>query len=58
VTLLRDLNDERIMMTYSIWTGPERLEAYRQSELFQQTWAKTKVLFADKPQAWSLEKNL
>jgi len=32
------------------------LEAYRQSELFKNVWSKTKPLFNDKPQAWSVDK--
>jgi quinol monooxygenase YgiN len=56
VDLIQDINDPRIIMTQSIWDGPEALEAYRKSELFNSTWAKTKVLFDDKPQAWSVEK--
>ncbi|AEE51644.1 putative quinol monooxygenase [Haliscomenobacter hydrossis] len=44
-----------VMFTFSIWEGQEALEAYRQSELFQRTWSKTKVLFAGKPEAWSME---
>ncbi len=51
--LLRDLDNPAIFTTYSHWTGPEALEAYRQSALFQTTWAATKVLFADKPLAFS-----
>lgn len=43
-----------VMFTFSIWDSPEALETYRQSELFQQTWSKTKVLFAGKPEAWSM----
>ena len=43
-----------IMMTYSWWENPEALENYRHSELFTTTWAKTKMLFGDKPEAWSL----
>ena len=43
-----------VMFTFSIWDGPEALEAYRQSDLFQSTWSKTKVLFAGKPEAWSM----
>lgn len=43
-----------VMFTFSIWDGPEALEAYRQSDLFQRTWSKTKVLFAGKPEAWSM----
>jgi heme-degrading monooxygenase HmoA len=42
-------------MTYSHWTGEEALDNYRHSELFRVTWAKTKQLFADRPEAWSLD---
>lgn len=44
-----------VFFTYSIWTSQEHLDAYRESELFNATWKKTKALFADKAQAWSLE---
>jgi heme-degrading monooxygenase HmoA len=54
VDLMQDINDRHIIMTHSTWDGPEALEAYRTSDLFRNTWAKTKVLFADKPLAWSL----
>lgn len=43
-----------VMFTFSVWDGPEALEAYRQSDLFRNTWSKTKVLFAGKPEAWSM----
>ena len=33
----------------------KNLEAYRNSKLFEETWTQTKALFADKPQAWSLQ---
>ena len=56
VDLIQEISDPRIIMTQSIWESPEALEAYRHSELFIRTWAKTKILFDDKPQAWSLEK--
>ena len=48
-----DLPD--VFFTYSIWTSPAHLDAYRNSELFQATWTETKALFADKAQAWSME---
>lgn len=51
--LLGDLDHSTIRMTHSHWDGPEALESYRQSELFRTTWAATKVLFADKPVAFS-----
>ncbi len=44
-----------VMMTYSHWESEEALDAYRHSPLFKTTWAKTKVLFADRPEAWSLD---
>ncbi len=44
-----------VFFTFSVWTSPAHLDAYRNSELFQKTWAATKALFADKPQAWSME---
>ncbi len=53
--LLRDLDHPNVRMTYSHWQSPEALEAYRQSDLFRTTWAATKVLFADKPLAYSTE---
>jgi heme-degrading monooxygenase HmoA len=55
VELLRDISQPNVLFTFSIWESPDALEAYRNSELFQNTWAKTKVKFADKAQAWSME---
>jgi quinol monooxygenase YgiN len=52
--LMRDHDNENIYYTYSKWNSHEDLEEYRKSELFSQTWARTKVLFADKPQAFSI----
>ncbi len=43
-----------MFFTFSVWTSAEHLDAYRNSELFRTTWARTKALFAEKPQAWSL----
>jgi heme oxygenase (mycobilin-producing) len=53
--LLRDLDYPHIFSTYSLWESPEALENYRQSELFKATWAATKLLFAEKPFAFSNE---
>lgn len=47
-------NHPEVMMTYSWWDNADALENYRHSELFTTTWAKTKVLFNGKPEAWSL----
>ena len=44
-----------VFFTYSVWTSVAHLDAYRNSELFETTWAKTKALFARKAKAWSME---
>ena len=54
--LLRDKDNTNQFFTYSFWNKQEDLENYRQSELFKGVWAKTKVLFNAKPEAWSVEK--
>jgi (4S)-4-hydroxy-5-phosphonooxypentane-2,3-dione isomerase len=54
--LYQDQNNKNIFFTYSFWESPEHLEAYRVSDLFQDVWAKTKPLFNDKPEAWSVDK--
>jgi len=51
--LWQDLDTPNVLTTHSHWHGTEALEKYRQSDLFKTTWAATKVLFADKPQAFS-----
>ena len=51
--LLRGQDAGNILFTYSVWDGPAYLEKYRNSELFRETWARTKILFNDKPEAWS-----
>lgn len=53
--LWRDSQDPRIFFTYSQWESSADLANYRESELFKTTWRQTKQLFADKPQAWSVE---
>ncbi len=53
--LLQDAEQPNILFTLSFWEDAAALERYRQSELFKATWARTKVLFADKPAAWTTE---
>ncbi|MCC5613442.1 antibiotic biosynthesis monooxygenase [Nostoc sp. CHAB 5834] len=55
LALLRDPDNPAVRITYSLWTSADALDAYRQSELFRTTWAATKLLFADKPVAFSGE---
>ncbi|MBK6730281.1 MAG: antibiotic biosynthesis monooxygenase [Bacteroidetes bacterium] len=56
VTLYRDILHSHLFFTYSEWESADALEEYRQSLLFKETWAKTKILFNEKPQAWSIQK--
>ncbi len=55
VELLRWSDASNVFFTFSLWDNNAALEEYRQSELFRSTWSKTKVLFSEKPAAWSLE---
>lgn len=53
--LLRDKIHLNVFFTYSFWESEAALEKYRHSALFKDTWAKTKLLFAEEPKAWSTE---
>jgi quinol monooxygenase YgiN len=53
--LWRDKKRPNILFTYSIWENDEALQAYRQSDFFAETWKRTKVLFAERAKAWSVE---
>jgi quinol monooxygenase YgiN len=54
--LHRDADNPAVYYTYSHWLSETHLNAYRDSELFGKTWRATKALFADKPMAFSLER--
>ena len=53
LTLLQDIDHPFRFSTYSLWDDADALEAYRQSELFRSTWARTKIHFVDRPTAVS-----
>ena len=53
--LWRDKNHSNIFFTYSFWESEDKLNTYRHSELFKNVWSKTKILFSEKPQAWSID---
>jgi autoinducer 2-degrading protein len=55
--LFNSINAENMFFTYSTWKSEQHLENYRNSELFKQTWSKTKELFSNKPEAWSLKQS-
>ena len=56
VELWRDLDQPHVFVTHSHWDDVASLDAYRNSVFFKAVWAKTKMLFADKPLAFSVEK--
>ena len=49
--LIQDPTSPNILCTSSIWDSEESLNDYRNSELFKDTWAKTKPLFHEKAKA-------
>ena len=54
--LLQDIDNDHVFFTYSYWKSQEDLNNYRKSELFNTVWSKTKILFSEKPEAWSCVK--
>ncbi|MGO1752625.1 MAG: putative quinol monooxygenase [Psychroflexus sp.] len=57
LSMLQDIKEPQVFFTYSYWDNEEDLNNYRKSELFGSVWPKTKMLFADKPEAWSLHQH-
>lgn len=55
VEVLKDTKHPHLFFTYSCWDSEQHLDLYRNSELFKGIWSRTKVLFSDKAEAWSLE---
>lgn len=56
VNLYQDVNHSNVFFTHSLWESEQALNNYRHSDFFKATWAKTKLLFNEKPLAWSLQK--
>lgn len=56
--LLREIDRPERFFTYSWWSSPDDLEAYRNSALFAGVWSRTKTLFAEKPDAWSVNQEV
>lgn len=54
--LYQDIKNKNIFFTYSHWENEEALNDYRHSELFKNVWGQTKILFKEKPEAWSVLK--
>ena len=54
LSLHQQSGTNNVYFTISQWHEEKHLEAYRNSELFQATWTKTKALFEARPEAWTL----
>ncbi len=54
--LWQDSNHPNIFFTYSHWDAESDLDHYRFSDFFKDTWGRTKSLFKEKPQAWSVNR--
>lgn len=54
--ILTEKDKPNVFFTISEWESEEHLNAYRDSELFEKVWGKTKTMFAGKPEAWTLAK--
>ncbi|REK50672.1 MAG: antibiotic biosynthesis monooxygenase [Bacteroidetes bacterium] len=46
--------NKAVIFTLSRWESVEKLDEYRSSQLFKETWKKTKSLFSAPAEAWSL----
>ena len=53
--LWQDVKNKSTFMTYSYWNSENDLNNYRHSELFTAVWSNTKILFSDRPKAWSVD---
>ena len=51
--LWRDTRFANVLTTVSLWDDARALDAYRHSDLFRETWARTTPLFAAAPVALS-----
>lgn len=54
--LYNDKVHKNIFFTYSYWDSEENLNNYRHSDYFKEVWSNTKILFNDKPEAWSVDR--
>ncbi len=52
--LWQNTENKNVIYTYSLWQDENSLEQYRNSQLFRDTWALTKIKFMQKPNAFSV----
>lgn len=54
VKVMKDVNDENVYYTVSIWDHNDDLEAYRESEYFAETWPMVKAQLSKRAEAFSM----
>ena len=54
--LYQDMKHPNVFFTYSYWESPNFLDSYRNSDFFKSVWSRTKALFSDRPEAWSVSR--
>ena len=54
--IYQDKDQPSIVFSYSHWESTDHLENYRNSQMFKDIWKATKVMFNDKPEAWTVDK--
>lgn len=54
--LWKDVDNPNSYVTHSHWESQEALDEYRKSAFFGKIWKETKVLFVEKPVAFSVER--
>ncbi len=53
--VLYEIGHGNTIFTHSKWDSVDALERYRKSDLFKETWERTKVGFNAKPLAWTFQ---
>lgn len=51
--LIQDKKDPCVIFTYSQWLSEEKLNSYRDSDIFGEVWPTIKPWFDLKPEAWT-----
>lgn len=54
VEILQSETRPELIFTHSHWDSEKDLENYRNSDLFNYVWGNTKIHFAERPEAWTL----
>lgn len=54
--ILQDQRQPNIFFTYSHWESDAHLQQYRHSALFAEVWPAAKAGFAERAEAWSVDR--